>query len=70
MVLVYAKNVTIHVTAAPNKSYWYLKIILLDKFVLNIAQISIHFNSNYLRCFCVDVCLQNENKENKIKSQF
>ena len=50
----------------------YLKVILPDKFVLNIAEISIHFNSNYLRCFCVDVRLQNKNKENKnkIKSQF
>lgn len=61
---------SLHVTTTSNESYWYLKIILADKFVLNIAEISIHFNSNYLRCFCVDVRLENKIKEkkNKIKS--
>jgi hypothetical protein len=56
----------------PSESYTHLKIILLDKFILNIAEISIHFNSNYLRCFCVDICLQKEieKDKNKIKPQF
>jgi hypothetical protein len=64
MVLVYGIKCHYHA----QQIYWYLKIILLDKFVLNIAEISIHFNSDYLRCLCVDVRLQNKNTENQ--SQF
>ena len=62
-------HMSLHVITTPNESYWYLKIILLDQFVLNIAEISIHFNSNYLRCFCVDVRLQNKNKQKQNQNQ-
>jgi hypothetical protein len=53
----------------PVGPYTYLEIIFLYNFVLNTAKISIYFNSNYLSCFRIDICLQNKiKKRKKIKS--
>jgi len=59
---VYELNLTKCFTNMSTASYTYLEIILVYNFVLNIAKISINFNSNYLSCLCIDICLKKKKK--------